>query len=336
MALGDRSRRGVGVYGYTAANWPLRLACSEGETAGTIRDAANNDADLRHRYMWPDAAHKVGGPDVYPDDRTGPVVTGLAMVSSPRSGNSYGDGETILVRATFSEPVVVDYAPRMGIWMGRNRKEMTYRSGSGTNAMILGYEVRPQDRDGDGIETSANMILVDGDLAVTDSADNRAKVAQEAPCRYCLSTLEHGPLPNQPDHQVAGSRADTTPPTITEVGFGSTQATYVAGQEIRPRVSFSEQLLLGDLGGVAPTMTFTIGGKDRTATYASFNSPVTSWLGWMSFTYTVQEGDEGAIVIPANGVTLPPGATVRDEHDNVTTSLAHPAHTPGFSVNSGG
>ena len=336
VALGDRSRRGVGVYGYDATNWPLRLSCSEGGAAGTIRDAANNDADLRHRYMWPDAEHKVGGPDVYPDDRTGPTVTGLAVVSSPKSGNTYRDGETILVRATFNEPVVVDDAPRMGIWMGRNRKEMTYRSGSGGNQMVLGYEVRPEDRDGDGIETSANMILVYGDLAVTDSADNRAKVAREAPCQLCMSTLEHGPLPTQSGHQVAGSKADTNPPAVTEVGFGSTQATYVAGDEIRPRVSFSEQLLLGDLDGAVPSMTFTIGGETRTAAYASFNSPVTSWLGWMTFTYTVQEGDAGAIAIPANGVKLPAGATVRDEHDNVTTGLPHPAHTPGYRVNPGG
>ncbi len=322
VAMGDRSRKGVGVHGYDATNWPLRLSCSEGGAAGTIRDAADNDADLRHKYMWADAKHKVGGPDVYPDDRTGPTITGMAVVSSPASGDTYRDRETIFVRVTFSEPVVVDGPPRMGIWMGRYRKEMAYWGGSGTNQMTLGYRVRPEDRDGDGIRTSANMILVDGDLAVTDSADNRAKVAREAPCQPCMTTLEHGPLATQPGHKVAGSAADTTPAAVREVSFITAQSVYVPGEEVRLRVSLSKQV---KLEGPAPTLEFTIGGETRTAAYVPPTDPSRPWDYLWTFTYTVQEGDEGVMAIPANSVKLPTGAIVRDSYDNLTTSLAHPA-----------
>ena len=333
VVTGDRDRYGVGVYGYGSENLPLRLRCTEEGADGTIRDGADNDANLAHRWLWPDAKHKVGGPDVYPDDRTGPTVTAMEVVSSPASGDAYADRETILVQVTFSEPVVVDGAPRMGIWMGRYRKEMTYRGGSGTNKLTLGYRVQPQDSDGDGVSTYANMILTYGDLVVTDSADNEAKAARAAQCPTCATTLEHGPMATQTGHKVAGSAADTTPPAVEEVGFSSAQATYAAGDEIRLRVSLSEEVLLDGLGGTEPAMEFTIGGNTKAAAYATSNRPTTSWLGAMTFTYTVQEGDEGAIAIGANSIKLPTGATARDSHDNATTSLAHPAPTnPGYQV----
>ena len=329
VVTGDRSRRGVGVYGYSAANWPLRLSCSDGGAAGTIRDAAHNDADLRHRWLLWDADHKVGGPDVYPDDRTGPTITGMAVVSSPASGDTYRDGESIFVRVKFSEPVVVGDAPRMGIWTGRSRKEMTYRSGSGTNQMVLGYEVRAEDRDGDGIRTSANMLLVYGDLAVTDSADNRAKVAREAPCTLCMTTLEHGPLATQPGHKVAGSASDTTPAAVEEV-YVSRRGPYVPGDQITLTVRLSEQVMRE---GPEPTVEFTIGGETRTAAYVPPNDSSRPWDYLWKFTYTVQEGDQGVIGIGADSVKLPAGAVVRDSHDNLSTSLAHPAqNTQGDRV----
>lgn len=332
VVTGDRDRVGVGVYQYGRENPPLRLSCTEGGVQGTIRDGADNDSDLVHRWLEWDAGHKVGGPDVYPDDRTSPTITGLAVVSSPASGDTYRDGETILVRATFSEPVVVDASPRMGIWMGRYRKEMTYRGGSGTNQLTLGYTVRPEDSDGDGISTFADMILVYGDLAVTDSADNEAKAARKATCAKCATTLEHGPLATQSGHKVAGSASDTTLPTVQSVGFGSTQDTYLPGDEIRLHAFLSETVMLEGLGGVEPRMDFTIGGNTRTARWAPYNSPTTSWLGTLHFTYTVQDGDGGVIAVGAGSVKLPAGASVRDEHDNLTTALAHPAHTRGAKV----
>ena len=84
------------------------------------------------------------------------------------------------------------------------------------------------------------------------------------------------------------------------------------------------------VGEVKPTMEFTIGGETRTATYAPDNRP---WSLVMKFTYTVQEGDGGVIAIGADGVKMPAGAYVRDVHDNLATSLPHPAsNAPGHSV----
>ena len=295
---------------------------------GTIRDAADNDADLRHRWLLWDANHKVGGPDVYPDDRTNPTITGMAVVSSPASGDTYRDGESILIRVTFSEPVVVDSRPRMGIWMGRYRKEMVYWAGSGTNQLILGYKVRAEDRDGDGISTHANMLLVHGDLAVTDSADNPVKVAQEATCTLCMTSFEHEPLATQPGHKVAGSTSDTTPAAVSGVRV-IRRGGYRPGDEILLGVRLSKPVMLE---GPTPTMEFTIGGETRTAAYAPSDR---DWDYLWNFTYTVQDGDEGLIAIGADSINLPEGTIVRDSHDNLTTSLPHPAReTQGDTVTS--
>ena len=318
VVMGDRARKGIGVFHH--GHRALRLQCSEGGADATIRDAADNDAVLYHSWLLRDPKHMVGGPDVYPDDRTGPTITGLEVLSGPRSGDTYRDGETILVGLTFSEPVTVSNdTPFLGIWMGKYRKELTYREGSGSNRLTLGYRVQSRDRDGDGISTEANMVLVyDGDLSVTDSADNPAKAAREAPCPTCWTTLEHGPLPTQPGHKVAGSAADTTPPAIREVSIGSRSGpVYISGEVIHLDIYFSE---IVELGGVKPSMEFTIGGKTRTAAHVPGSSP--SHL--MHFAYTVQEGDAGDVAVPANGVR-PADAVLRDSHDNLTASLAHPA-----------
>ena len=316
----DRERDGVGVWHYGREDRPLRLSCSKGGSQGTIRDAAGNDADLKHRYMWPDPAHKVGGPDVYPDDRTAPTITGLEVVSTPASGDTYRDREAILVRVSFSEPVVVKSGPKMGIWMGRYRKEMGYWGGTGTNQLTLGYRVRPEDRDGDGIATKGNMVLVVGDLAITDSADNPVKVAWPTTCERCFTVLAHGPMPTQPGHKVAGSAADTTSPVITKVSIAKSRWDYVyrTGEVIHLMIFFSEIVHLGDL---KPTMEFTIGGQTRTAAYVPPPPHSPSFV--MKFVYTVQEGDAGDVAIPANSLR-PADAVLRDSHDNLTTSLAHP------------
>lgn len=38
------------------------------------------------------------------------------------------------------------------------------------------------------------------------------------------------------------------------------------------------------------------------------------------------------LAIGADSVKLPAGASVRDSHDDLSTNLAHPAHTPGYRV----
>ena len=131
VVTGGRDGLGIGAFNFGSGSGLLQLSCSEGGAAGTIRDAAENDADLMLRLLEDDVKHKVGGPDVIAD-RTPPTITDLAVVSSPVSGDTYRDGETIKVQVTFSEPVVAVRWPRMAIWIAYHRKELTYREGTST------------------------------------------------------------------------------------------------------------------------------------------------------------------------------------------------------------
>ena len=305
VVTADRDKIGVGVYGYDATNWPLRLSCSEGSADAAIRDAADNDADLRHGWLWYDSKHKVGGPDVIPDDRTSPTITGMKVVSSPETGDTYGDGETIRVQVTFSEPVIANYSPRMAIWVGLHRKELTYREGTGTDKLIFGYRVRPEDRDNQGISVPTTQLPVYEKLdwpSITDSADNFANV-------------QHQPMPTQSGHKVAGSASDSTAPTVKEVVMFSAPGTYVPGQELRIHAVLSEPVrVVGE-----PYLELTVGGKKKTAKFLRLNPDTMAFAVYdavMPFTYTVDEGDADGIAIGANSVNLPEGASIRDLSTN--------------------
>ena len=100
---------------------------------GTIR-TGNVDADLAHDGRPHDANHKVdwriqpgsgasesGSTNVDNANSGPPTVTAVRVVSSPASGNTYLLGETIRIRATFSEPVTVTGSPRLKIDMDRQR-----------------------------------------------------------------------------------------------------------------------------------------------------------------------------------------------------------------------
>ena len=311
VVAGDRDRRGIMAFNYEGR--PLRLSCTEGGAAGTIRDAAHNDADLRHRsYFGEESKHMVGGPKVI-SDRTRPTVTDMQVISSPESGDTYRDRETIRVQVTFSEPVVAD-SPRIGLWIGQNRKDMTYREGTGTNKLTFGYRVRPEDRDSQGISIVTTKLPLYEKLgwpSITDSADNFVNPAHEA-------------IPTQSGHKVAGSASDSTPPSIRKVGMVSAPGAYVPGDKLIFYMAFTEPVqVVGD-----PYLNVTVGGKRKQATYQRHNPEndmrAAIYYSVMSFSYTVQEGDGGVVAVAANSLQLPQGS-----EENLIGCITH---CVGYSV----
>ena len=303
VVTGDRDKLGVGAYSFGSASWPLRLSCTEG-AAGTIRDDADNDADLSLRLLWGDAKHKVGGPDVIAD-RTPPTITGLAVVSSPESGDTYRDGETIQVQVTFSEPVVAVSSPRMAIWIGNVRRELAYREGTSTDKLTFGYEVRWEDRDNQGISVRSTRLPVHEKPdwpSITDSADNFANV-------------EHELMDDQAGHKVAGSKSDATAPTVERVGMFSAPGPYVPGQEILIRAILSEPVQVSG----TPYLELSVGGEQRTAAYRRPNEDtgrLDVYSSVLPFYYTVTVEDANPLAIGADSMKLPAGASIRDWSTN--------------------
>ena len=124
---------------------------------GTIR-SGGADADLAHTGLAHDANHKVdwqtareesgavgtGGAGGTSGDSGPPAVTGVSVVSSPASGDTYLLGETIRIRSAFSEAVTVTGTPRLSIDMDPahwGTKQAAYASGSGTNSLTFAHTV---------------------------------------------------------------------------------------------------------------------------------------------------------------------------------------------------
>ena len=89
-----------------------------------------------------------------------PHVTGIEMVSYPAQENTYGLGEIIEFAATFNHPVDVHGYVLMGFFMGGEWKGAEYQRG--TDTLVFGYTVQPEDRDNTGISVHDGYVDSDG------------------------------------------------------------------------------------------------------------------------------------------------------------------------------
>ena len=170
---------------------------------GTIR-AGGADANLAHDGLDHDANHKVnwqtasdGGvsgtdvddplsgtqaPVAVEDDADSgpPTVTGVSVVSSPASGDTYLLGETIRIRASFSDAVAVTGSPRLSIDMDSahwGTKQAAYASGSGTSSLDFVHTVVEPNFSTQGIAVLANSLALNGGTIRSAAANANAALA---------------------------------------------------------------------------------------------------------------------------------------------------------------
>ena len=92
---------------------------------GSIRAVDDNtDAHLSHDALLADPRHKVDGSR---GDDQAPTVVSAAIVESPLRG-TFGGGDTITVRLSFSEVVTVTGTPRVALRIGAQTRFATLRS----------------------------------------------------------------------------------------------------------------------------------------------------------------------------------------------------------------
>ena len=153
---------------------------------GTIESASSGtDADLSHAALAHDANHKV---DWRPEPAT---VTVVAVVSDAGDDDTYGLGDAIRVRVTFSEAVAVDASggnPRLKIdmdpahWGG---KWAVYEGGSGTTELTFAYTVAEPNESTQGIAVLANTLELNGGTIESASSRTDADLAYDG--------LDHDP-----------------------------------------------------------------------------------------------------------------------------------------------
>ena len=261
---------------------------------GTIKDTADNAADLTHEALPHQLDHRVDGVDTrYPN------VLSLAVTSDAGEDDTYGVGDVIEITVIFDENVVVTGTPQLEIQVGDDARAADYSSSTGA-AVAFSYTVAEGDTDSDGISIGLSKLSLNGGT-IKDAADNDA-------------ILGHPAQSAQSAHKV--NAPDTTAPTVSSLAVTSVAGednTYDTGDVIEVTVTFSESVVVTG----APQLEIDVGGTAKTAAYASTSGAA------VSFSYTVAEGDEDSdgIAIGANKLSLN-GGTIKDAADNAA-SLTH-------------
>ena len=260
---------------------------------------------------------------------TTPAVTGVAITSNAGEDDTYALGDTIEVQVTFDEAVAVDTAggtPHLTIKMDPEYgdKPATYESGAGTTRLTFTYEVVEPNYSPQGIAVLENTLALNGGTIRSAATGGDAALA-------------HTGLGHDPAHQVNWERAA---PSVTGVAIASNAGadnTYLLGETIRIRVSFTEAVTVAGTPQLTIDMDPADWGEKRAA-YAS-GSGTTA----LTFTYQVAEPNyspQGIAVLEntlvLNGGAIRSAATGADAllaHAGLAHDAAHKVDwTPGLSV----
>ena len=293
VAVGDLDSDGIAV----AAN-KLTL------NGGSVKDAANNDADLSHNALTAQAGHEVDG--VRPRLKLTVSDRLKFGASSGGTDGAYTTGEELIIRVAFTEGGV------RGSVTGRPRVALNFDGGGPRVAKwdpslifnptqyplvrFFSYVVQEGDLASDGPTIGANAIDLAGGF-IRDAAGNDAVLTHSA---------------------VAASSSfivDAVAPTVSSIAITSdpgSDDTYGTGDKIEVTVTFSENMNLPgsitcspDVVHCEAELELDIGGTARTADYQSHTGAD------VVYAYTVQAGDtdDNGISIGANKLT---GQRIRD------------------------
>ena len=135
-----------------------------------------------------------------------PKATAIDVISGPQTGTTYGEGEVIEVRATFSHAVEVSSKVSYWLDVGGTRRAAVYASGSGGREIDFAYTVKAADADTDGIAGCTTSIdaACNGEFALggNDSITSAATGVD--------ANLAHPALAAQSGHKVDGSQTSLT------------------------------------------------------------------------------------------------------------------------------
>ena len=321
---GYEVQQGTSVSAMTASAWSKISGSNSGTTTHTVTGLTNGTT-----YYFSIRATGPGGAGLaspWVSAAPFPEVTTLAVTSSPKSGDTYGGGETIQVTVTFSEAVTVTGVPVLRLRVGSSNQRAHYTGGSGSAAIVFEHTVEPLDRDTDGVSIPESLTIKPSSAVTIRNADG------------VDANPNHPALPDQASHKVDGSK-DTVAPTITELamwsansdctrtgdgseGVSCVYSPYTTGHVIAIEVIFSEVIVVTG----TPTLDVTIGANTRTFTYSSKGY---ADAGFAVFEYTVvaADSDTDGISVPANSLDVPSGASIKDRsgNDAVVTHAALPA-----------
>ena len=284
--------------------------------SGTIADARNGTTaaalGLGSHALSAAAGHKVAG------TLAGASVTGVAVSSTPESGDTYGLGERIEVQVTFDRAVTVTGAPQLALTVGAATRQANYAAGSGTATLSFAYRVQGAgsggsgaggvDADADGVGVAAAALTLNGGTIV-NTADG-VRPAALALGSHAITAAANDKVDGTVEvAPVVVGLAVTSTPSANGL-YGPRSVIRVAVTFSRPvEVAGAPQQRAGYMSAAtAPVrLAIEIGAAVRHASYVSGSgTPV------LVFEYVVQpaDRDEDGISIPADALTAA-GGTLR-------------------------
>ncbi|MDE0224153.1 MAG: hypothetical protein OXP28_03350, partial [Gammaproteobacteria bacterium] len=267
MSLAGSGLRAALVFRYTVSandEDTNGVSVEANALSGTVTDAAGNAAILDRLRMSNQSRHAVDG--------VAPSNPSLRIVSNPRGGGVYRQGETILVELRFDEDVGFSGGdePSLTLRIGTADEDVArsaaYESErSSGNAVVFGYTVQDTDDDQDGISVAANAVT-DGNT-ITDPAGNEWDGT-------------HSALAEQRSHRVDGSLpiVRVTAVEVTSVG------PYGVADNIELKVTFTGTVYLGTDDQLK--FRLRVGNETKEMLFQDGNGGEV-----LRFQYTVAEGD---------------------------------------------
>ena len=246
---------------------------------GSIKDAADNAANLSHDALSAQEDHQVDGVRPW-------VIRWYIIEMSQPNDEVFTIGDLIWTRLDWSETVSIRGNPQLTLDFDGTSKTSTYTDG--WEGHFSEYTVVEGDSAPDGVAIPANAISLNGG-SIKDRAGNDAVLTHSA---VSADSLTADLIP-----------ADGIRPTITSIEIISDPGdddTYAAGDAIIILATFSENLDVADLYDghrkYQTTIELNIGGEARTAVYFDIQDTR------LYLAYTVQAGDTDAdgISIGAN------------------------------------
>ena len=287
------------VEGHTASDLDY---ASTSALAGTIRDAALNDANKA--LATPSTVNSLGDNKAIVIDGIRPTVS---AVTSGTANGSYKAGEAIAVTVTFTEVVFVSGVPQITLAVDGGYA-VDLSGGSGSTTLTFNYTIQPGHTSSD-LEYASPSALSAGTY-IRDAAGNDVTLTLPG-----LGSA--GSLGGSKDLIV-----DTTLPTVTDVTSSAANAAYKAADTIPITVTFSEAVTKG---AADPTLKLETGTTDRNATYT-----IGTGTTVLSFDYVVQSGDESADLDYWDTNSLSAGTYIRDAAGNDATLTLAALDPTGF------
>ena len=264
--------------------------------AKQLRDLAGNTVRTPHGRSDGSAHTRY----IILDNVTGVALTVTEVEVSSDAGDdaTYGLGDTIRVRLTFSKAVVVTGAPRVKIDFSSqtgDEKWVVYASGSGTKMLEFAYTVAQGDASSAGVAVFANTLDLNGGTIRSASAAGEN------------ATLAHASLDHDPAHRV-----DARPPTLSTATVDG----------ILLRLTFNEPLgAAASLANGAFTVKKTPQGDTEEAVSLSGTPTIDGATVTLTLANAVLEADTD-VKVSYTKPTSNAGNRLRDEAGNEVASFS--------------